>query len=86
MASVELVIFDFDGTLVDTAPDLVRSTNLFLESKGLEALSEARIRAEIGMGLRKLIVSVFPEDQRSPENDRQLDKPRRGHESRRCGW
>jgi phosphoglycolate phosphatase len=61
MANIELVIFDFDGTLVDTAPDLIRATNFFLESKGVDALPEARIRAEIGMGLRKLITDVYPE-------------------------
>lgn len=60
MAEIDLVIFDFDGTLVDTAPDLIRATNLYLESQGIEPLSEARIRGEIGMGLRKLIVDVFP--------------------------
>jgi 2-phosphoglycolate phosphatase len=61
MATPELVIFDFDGTLVDTAPDLIRATNLYLESKGFDALPEAQIRAEIGMGLRKLITDVYPE-------------------------
>jgi 2-phosphoglycolate phosphatase len=61
MANTELVIFDFDGTLVDTAPDLIRATNLYLESKGFDALPEHQIRAEIGMGLRKLITDVYPE-------------------------
>lgn len=61
MAKPELVIFDFDGTLVDTAPDLIRSANFYLESKGLDALPEERIRSEIGLGLRKLIVDVTPE-------------------------
>ncbi len=61
MAKIALAIFDFDGTLVDTAPDLIRSTNLFLESKGFAPLPPERIRAEIGMGLRKLIVDLHPE-------------------------
>lgn len=73
MSRIELVIFDFDGTLVDTAPDLIRAANLFLESKGYAALPEARIRDEIGLGLRNLIVSVFPEHQRNPEFNRQLE-------------
>ena len=60
MAKIKLVIFDFDGTLVDTAPDLIRSTNLYLESKGFDPLPEERIRNEIGMGLRKLIWDVYP--------------------------
>jgi phosphoglycolate phosphatase len=61
MAQIKLVIFDFDGTLVDTAPDLIRSANLYLESKGMDALPEERVRREIGQGLRKLIVEVCPE-------------------------
>lgn len=61
MAKKELVLFDFDGTLVDTAPDLIRSTNLYLQTQGFEPLPEARIRSEIGMGLRKLIVDLYPE-------------------------
>lgn len=60
MAKPQLLIFDFDGTLVDTAPDLIRSANLYLTAKGFDALPEERIRAEIGMGLRKLIVDVYP--------------------------
>lgn len=67
MAKAELVIFDFDGTLVDTAPDIVRATNFYLESQGMEPLPEATIRAEIGLGLRKLIVSLFPEAQKAGE-------------------
>lgn len=61
MAKIDLAIFDFDGTLVDTAPDLIRAANLYIESKGFPPLPEARIREEIGMGLRKLIIDVFPE-------------------------
>lgn len=57
---VDLVIFDFDGTLVDTAPDLIRSVNIYLKSKGFETLPDAVIRREIGMGLRKLILDLFP--------------------------
>lgn len=60
--SIELVIFDFDGTLVDTAPDLIRATNLYLESQGLDPLPEERVRAEIGMGMRKLILQVLPDE------------------------
>lgn len=58
---IQLVMFDFDGTLVDTAPDLVRSANLYLKSKELEPLTELQIRREIGMGLRRFIVEIYPE-------------------------
>jgi phosphoglycolate phosphatase len=73
MARIELVIFDFDGTLVDTAPDLITATNLWLAARGLPPESDARIRSEIGMGLRKFLVDLFPADQLSPEEKRELD-------------
>ena len=60
MAVISFVMFDFDGTLVDTAPDIVRATNMFLAQKGISPLPEARIRGEIGMGLRQLLRDVFP--------------------------
>jgi HAD superfamily hydrolase (TIGR01509 family) len=68
MSQIELVILDFDGTLVDTAPDLIRSANLYLKSKGVEPLSEERIRSEIGMGLRKLILDLYPDLHKHDEN------------------
>jgi phosphoglycolate phosphatase len=61
VAVPELIIFDFDGTLVDTAPDLVRATNLYLKAQGFAELEEARIRESIGMGLRRLILQVWPD-------------------------
>lgn len=69
----QLVIFDFDGTLIDTAPDLIRATNLYLESQGLEALSNERIRNEIGMGLRKLIYDVYPSEGMDEAKKRKIE-------------
>jgi phosphoglycolate phosphatase len=68
----ELVIFDFDGTLVDTAPDLIRATNIFLESEGFEPLSPARIRSEIGLGLRRFLKDIYPIPNITPEREREL--------------
>lgn len=72
-APIDLVIFDFDGTLVDTAPDLIRATNLYLESQGFEPLPEDKIRNEIGMGLRKLITEVYPSQDGNVELHRQIE-------------
>lgn len=70
----QLVLFDFDGTLVDTAPDLIRSANLYLKSKGLRELPEAHIRAEIGLGLRRLILDLFPTEARDEELKKQIEQ------------
>ena len=49
------IVFDLDGTLVDTAPDLVAALNFVLEREGLPAVPVASARNMIGAGARKLI-------------------------------
>ena len=49
------VIFDLDGTLVDTAPDLMLATNHVLEGLGRRAISMAEVRAFVGHGARALV-------------------------------
>lgn len=55
MASAPLVIFDLDGTLVDTAPDLIAALNHVLKREGLAAVPLASARNMIGAGARKLL-------------------------------
>ena len=52
------ISFDLDGTLVDTAPDLVRSTNVVMDSAGLARISLAAVRGMVGQGARALIVKA----------------------------
>lgn len=49
------VIFDLDGTLVDTAPDLMRATNHVLEVRGRRAISMDEVRVFVGHGARALL-------------------------------
>jgi phosphoglycolate phosphatase len=49
------VIFDLDGTLVDTAPDLMRATNHVLAQMGRRAISLDEVRVFVGHGARALI-------------------------------
>jgi phosphoglycolate phosphatase len=53
------VIFDLDGTLVDTAPDLTRATNYVLESRGRQPVSAENVRSIVGLGARSLIRRGF---------------------------
>jgi phosphoglycolate phosphatase len=55
MASPLLVVFDLDGTLVDTAPDLVAALNVVLAKEGIPELPLATARNLIGGGARKMI-------------------------------
>lgn len=65
--AIKLIAFDFDGTLVDTAPDLIRATNDFLQLHKREPLSAEEITTHIGMGLVGLIRGVVPEAEHHPE-------------------
>jgi phosphoglycolate phosphatase len=51
----KLAVFDLDGTLVDTAPDLIGTLNLQLVREGLEPIAFAQGRNLIGGGVEKLI-------------------------------
>jgi phosphoglycolate phosphatase len=55
MTSSRIVVFDLDGTLVDTAPDLINALNFVLDREGLPPVPLATARSMIGAGARKLI-------------------------------
>src|SRR6266480_3563342 len=55
MTSARTVVFDLDGTLVDTAPDLINALNYVLNREGMPQLPFASARNMIGAGARKLI-------------------------------
>jgi phosphoglycolate phosphatase len=49
------VVFDLDGTLVETAPDLINALNFVLDREGLPAVPMKSARNMIGAGARKLL-------------------------------
>ena len=49
------IVFDLDGTLVDTAPDLIDSLNVLFAREGLETVRFDEARNLIGGGVRLLI-------------------------------
>src|SRR3954471_22269356 len=55
MNPIRTVVFDLDGTLVDTAPDLINALNFILTREGLPAVPLEAARAMIGAGARRLI-------------------------------
>ena len=54
-----IVVFDLDGTLVDTAPDLLDSLNHCLVFAGLECAAPQELRRFVGMGGRVMIERAF---------------------------
>ena len=55
MTSRRIVVFDLDGTLVDTAPDLTNALNFILAREGLAPVPLHAARNMIGAGARKLL-------------------------------
>jgi phosphoglycolate phosphatase len=55
MTSVGTIVFDLDGTLVDTAPDLIGALNFILEREGMPPVPLQSARTMIGAGARRLI-------------------------------
>ena len=55
MSLPRTVVFDLDGTLVDTAPDLIAALNYVLDREGMPPLPFESARNMIGAGARKLI-------------------------------
>lgn len=55
MTPPRIVVFDLDGTLVDTAPDLIAALNFVLDREGLPPVPLHSARNMIGAGARKLI-------------------------------
>lgn len=53
------IAFDLDGTLVDTAPDLVGTLNVLLEQEGIAPLPMELARPLIGHGARRLLERGF---------------------------
>ena len=63
----QAVLFDLDGTLLDTAPDFLTATNLLLEKKGLDQLPAESIRRLVTHGSVGIIENVFELDKAHPD-------------------
>lgn len=53
------VIFDLDGTLLNTVPDLLYSMNSSLEKLGKPTISTVQLKAFIGNGARNLVIRAL---------------------------
>ena len=69
MTTPRTLVFDLDGTLVDTAPDLINALNFVLQREGIAAVPLAKARNMIGAGARKLIERGLEIDDRAIDVD-----------------
>jgi phosphoglycolate phosphatase len=61
-----IVVFDLDGTLIDTAPDLIHTLNTILATENVPALPFDTARPMIGAGVRPLLERALAERGRFP--------------------
>lgn len=56
-----VILFDLDGTLVDSAVDLLNALNVIVQESGKLPLSLAEIRPVVSKGARAMLAVAFPE-------------------------
>lgn len=70
MSGAPILIFDLDGTLADTADDLMGTLNVLLRRDGHDALPVSAARAMVGAGARALIQRGYAASGVEPPPDR----------------
>lgn len=60
MPLMKLLIFDLDGTLIDSLPDLVDATNYVRQGYRLSPLGSEEVRKLVGQGARSLVARALP--------------------------
>ncbi|WP_280563998.1 phosphoglycolate phosphatase [Chromohalobacter sp. 48-RD10] len=55
LEGIRLVVFDLDGTLIDSVPDLAAAVDGALREQGLPEVGEAAVRGWVGNGSRRLV-------------------------------
>lgn len=64
----KLIIFDLDGTLLNTIADLAQSTNHALHTLGYPTHEESAYNYMVGNGINKLFERALPEGEKTEEN------------------
>lgn len=70
MKKYKAVIFDLDGTLLDTLEDLKDSVNYALGNAGMPLRSLEEVRTFVGNGVRRLMELAVPSGEENPEFDK----------------
>ncbi|WP_376748946.1 HAD hydrolase-like protein, partial [Stutzerimonas nitrititolerans] len=61
MSDYKVLIFDWDGTLVDSIGRIVESIGMAADVCGLPGRDEARVRGIIGLAMPEAIASLYPD-------------------------
>jgi phosphoglycolate phosphatase len=71
------VVFDLDGTLADTTPDIAAAVNRTLAHRGLEPLSEEEVHGLTGYGASELVRRAFAAAGEELDDDATAEQTRR---------
>ena len=71
--TIKLLIFDLDGTLVDSLQDITNAVNHAISPLGYEPLTPAKARGLVGRGITKLIGAIL-RDEHKPHLPQVLDR------------
>lgn len=55
-----LLIFDLDGTLINSAPDIADAMNVVMQNHSRQAVSLEQVRGAMGDGVRRLVAKLYP--------------------------
>lgn len=67
LCRLKTVLFDLDGTLLDTAPDLAFALNKLVEQQGLAPLPMEKIRPIVSLGTKAMLKLGLDIDEQHPE-------------------
>ncbi|MCD8014381.1 MAG: HAD-IIIA family hydrolase [Lachnospiraceae bacterium] len=70
----DAVVFDLDGTLLDTLKDLADSTNAVLSHYGMPQRSMEEVRDFVGNGIRRLLQKAVPGGEANPDFGKAYDE------------
>jgi len=64
----QAVLFDLDGTLLDSAPDMLATANAMLAARGREPIGLEALRPVVSKGARAMVSVAFPELEQTPRD------------------
>lgn len=67
------ILFDLDGTLIDSLPGLTRSLNAILSEDGRRRVDDDEVRMMVGDGIKVLVARAYAATGLPPENDAALN-------------
>ncbi|HAM69588.1 MAG TPA: HAD family hydrolase [Ruminococcus sp.] len=76
-SDIKAVVFDLDGTLLNTLDDLMNGLNAALSENGMPERSRTDVRRFVGNGLAKLVERAIPDGRANPLYEKTLADTRR---------